>query len=533
MKQTRIGRTGATATALALGTMFVVVTAAEGSAYAQATTGCLIAWGANDSHGQISNTPLGTDFVAIHSMLETNMALHADGSIAVWGEDQYGEVTNAPGGTGFLQVAGGQRFGLALTGSNSIIGWGFDIAGQVSSIPAGNNFIQVAGGSLHAIALKSDGSIVEWGRNGFTPFPTGVPAGNDFVQIAAGDHWNVALRSDGTLASWGFDFDGQVSGTPGGNNFVQVSAGSAHGVALDASGNITSWGRDVDNQVTGTPGGGGFVTVAGGLEHSIASKADGTAVVWGLFYYPTPVATYLDVRASGSDNLALVSCNATPPVDTDSDGIVDINDNCPSIPNAGQADSDGDGVGDACDVVCVAIQRPVGASPSGAFDAQLMFDPTDPTKANLNFGSLTTMSAGALTTMTARTLVRFDVSALPSTAIITSATLVMRKGAGSGAGALNLYQVTSSWNETSVTWNSLGGAWAPAAVASFLPSSVPLTGFTAIDLSVLVQQWVSGSAPAYGVMLDQPGSGKSTYGSSDAGVLSNRPKLDVCYMPGI
>ncbi len=39
-------------------------------------------------------------------------------------------------------------------------------------------------------------------------------------------------------------------------------------------------------------------------------------------------------------------------VDTDGDGICDNEDNCPMAPNADQTDSDGDGVGDACEDVC-------------------------------------------------------------------------------------------------------------------------------------------------------------------------------------
>ena len=39
----------------------------------------------------------------------------------------------------------------------------------------------------------------------------------------------------------------------------------------------------------------------------------------------------------------------TPPVDTDNDGIPDNIDNCPNVYNPDQADSDNDGVGDACD----------------------------------------------------------------------------------------------------------------------------------------------------------------------------------------
>ncbi|MGH8563772.1 MAG: thrombospondin type 3 repeat-containing protein [Gammaproteobacteria bacterium] len=38
-----------------------------------------------------------------------------------------------------------------------------------------------------------------------------------------------------------------------------------------------------------------------------------------------------------------------PIVDTDGDGIPDVDDNCPTVTNADQPDTDGDGLGDACD----------------------------------------------------------------------------------------------------------------------------------------------------------------------------------------
>ncbi len=46
----------------------------------------------------------------------------------------------------------------------------------------------------------------------------------------------------------------------------------------------------------------------------------------------------------------IVTCAGDLDPDTDGDGVIDINDNCPNYANADQADADNDGIGNVCDI---------------------------------------------------------------------------------------------------------------------------------------------------------------------------------------
>ena len=70
--------------------------------------------------------------------------------------------------------------------------------------------------------------------------------------------------------------------------------------------------------------------------------------------------------------------------EADNDGIVDDQDNCVLIPNTNQADTDGDGVGDACQDDC---------DQDGITNAEDTC-PCDPTKSKTDFKGLVTWEVG-------------------------------------------------------------------------------------------------------------------------------------------
>src|SRR3954470_19181728 len=56
----------------------------------------------------------------------------------------------------------------------------------------------------------------------------------------------------------------------------------------------------------------------------------------------SPGAVGIDAKADSPDA-------ASPLLDTDGDGVLDVDDNCPFVANADQVDEDGDHIGDPCD----------------------------------------------------------------------------------------------------------------------------------------------------------------------------------------
>jgi hypothetical protein len=87
--------------------------------------------------------------------------------------------------------------------------------------------------------------------------------------------------------------------------------------------------------------------------------------------------------ADGTSELSNAETVVLPP-DTDSDGVFDPSDNCPTAPNPGQVNHDGDGQGDACDAdddndgkADGSDACPAGAASGTDTDGDGCFDPED------------------------------------------------------------------------------------------------------------------------------------------------------------
>jgi hypothetical protein len=152
--------------------------------------------------------------------------------------------------------------------------------------------------------------------------------------------------------------------------------------------------------------------------------------------------------------------------------------------------------------------------------------------ATKNFGSDTQFTVRPDNGADRRGLVRFDLSAIPANATITSATLYLYENGNKTGQATYIYRVTSSWNESTVTWDSWstpGGDFdSGTAYFAYLPEQGNC--MVTLDLSSLVAKWTDGTYPNHGLLLYSTGPNHIiNYSSKESGKPNEWPRLDVIY----
>ena len=126
--------------------------------------------------------------------------------------------------------------------------------------------------------------------------------------------------------------------------------------------------------------------------------------------------------------------------------------------------------------------------------------------------------------------VQFNLSGIPAGANIGKATLRLYVDAVSGSGTLDVFQVTSSWTENKVTYNTRP---TQQSVSAIVGSSVPITSaswnqFLLIDITPLAQGWVNGTIPNNGIALAlTSGSGIFSFDSKESFLTGNGPELEI------
>lgn len=95
---------------------------------------------------------------------------------------------------------------------------------------------------------------------------------------------------------------------------------------------------------------------------------------------------------------------------------------------------------------------------------------------------------------------------------------------------VNVHRVTAAWDEATITWNNFGGAYDAAIWGSFSPAAF---GWVTVDVTSLVQAWVDGDYPNFGLLLDQVDMNypRAIYYAWENG--SNYPYLEVTYNAGM
>jgi hypothetical protein len=293
----------------------------------------------------------------------------------------------------------------------------------------------------------------------------------------------------------------------------------------------------------GAPPGGGTACNTGllGVCAAGTTTCNGGAVVCHQNVQPSPeICDGLDNNCNGqvdegdpggggSCNTGLLGVCAAGTVVCTGGSLVCEENVLPSPEICDGRDNDCDGLideGDVCTPVCVTIERGVAGN---VYDTQIAYDPTSTVESiNTNFGSSEVFNTGMISKGVRQALLGFDLGPVPAGAQIQSATLQLWIKQDFELQPVRVHRITAPWSESTVTWASFDEDYDPAVEASFSNNGPGYVGEVTVDISNLVEEWVEGSFPNDGVLLEQSGTTNTSYWSSEY-KPATRPALVVCY----
>ena len=242
----------------------------------------------------------------------------------------------ASANSGVTAIAASNGHTIALK-NGEVLAWGDNNYGQCT-IPAAalSGVTAIAGGGLHTIALK-DGAVLAWGRNDFSTGQCNIPASaNSGVTAIAGGYKHTIALKDGAVLAWGYNGYGQCN-IPNAalSGVTAIASGCQPRTIALKNGEVLAWGNNSRGECLGTNSDGiPITTTPTGAPLQILGQ----------------VLTGVSAIANGYESI--IAIKVTDPNDPDGDGIPNATDNCPSVKNPTQADCDGNGVGDACELDC-------------------------------------------------------------------------------------------------------------------------------------------------------------------------------------
>ena len=139
-------------------------------------------------------------------------------------------------------------------------------------------------------------------------------------------------------------------------------------------------------------------------------------------------------------------------------------------------------------------------------------------------------------------VIKFDLSAIPSNATITSAKIFLTCSTGTTGVTTQLHRLLRDWTENGVNWNTTDGsiAWgtagAKSTVSDYDSTLLGTLTWTSVNdtieadiTALVVEDWINGTNPNYGFRLSPVSSVTTNYHSKEVTTQAFKPFMEIHY----